>query len=65
MVGRLTQSWQVKAANPSASVRTGLRTLLDDKATLSHAFVWCDPPAALGTGLVKVRRGELVQVLGH
>ena len=65
MVGQLTQGWQVKAANPSAPLRTGLRPLVDKAATLIQAFGRCDPSPALGTGLDKVPRAENVRVLGH
>jgi ribonuclease HI len=49
MVGQLTQSWQVKAAN--------LRPLVDEAKSLIQAFGRCD--------LVKVPRDEIVRVLGH
>ena len=57
MVGQLTQSWQVKASN--------LRSLVDEAAMLVRTFGRCEPSAALGTGLVKVPREEIVRVLGH
>lgn len=65
MVGQLTLSWQVKAANPSTPLRTGLRSLVDEAATLIKAFGRCDPLASLRTGLIKVPRHEIVRVLGH
>ena len=49
MVGQLTQSWKVKAAN--------LRPLVDEATSLMQAFGRCD--------LVKVPRDEIVRVLGH
>ena len=49
MVGQLTQSWKIKAAN--------LRPLVDEAAALIQAFGRCD--------LVKVPRDEIVRVLGH
>ena len=57
LVGQLTQGWQVKAAN--------LRSLVDEAATLIRTFGRCDPSPALGAGLVKVPREEIVRVLGH
>ena len=65
LVGQLTQGWQVKAANPSTSLRTGLRSLVDEAAMLIQTFGRCDPSPALGAGLVKVPREEIVRVLGH
>jgi len=49
VVGQLTQSWKVKAAN--------LRPLVDEAAVLVWTFGRCD--------LVKVPRDEIVRVLGH
>ena len=49
VVGQLTQSWKVKAAN--------LRPLASEAASLVQAFGRCE--------LVKVPRDEIVRVLGH
>jgi ribonuclease HI len=57
MVGQLTEGLQVKAAN--------LRPLVDEVAALIQVLGRCDPSASLRTGLVKVPREEIVQVLGH
>jgi ribonuclease HI len=57
VVGQLTQGWQVKAANPSTSLRTGLRPLVDEAAGLLRVFGH--------TQLEKVPRAEIVRVLGH
>ena len=56
-VDQLTQGWKIKAAN--------LRPLADEAAALIQTLGRYDPSAALGTGLVKVPRDEIVRVLGH
>lgn len=57
LVGQLTQGWQVKAANPSTPLRTGLRSLVDEAQALIETFGRCD--------VTKAARDEIVRVLGH
>ncbi len=54
---RLPQGWQIKAANPSTSLRTGLRPLKDEALKLMRTLGCYD--------LVKVPYEESAQVLGH
>ena len=42
-----------------------LRSLVNEAAAPIQTLTRCDPSAALGIGLVKVPRDELVMVLGH